>query len=128
MSDHENLTLYKRPPFGKCQRPGAFIGVNTVSTFAGVSDLMWHAQLLLALSLENEAVMSLPGEEKGCINHIHLTLCSDVGMFIHAIKVKFRLACLNTARITDLRAYVTAQNWMNSYESERMSTFPSDCA
>ena len=33
MSDHEHLTLYKRPPFGKCQRPGAFIGVNTVLLF-----------------------------------------------------------------------------------------------
>ena len=47
---------------------------------------------------------------------IHLTLCSDVtrawrfcaGVFIHAIKVEFRLACVNTAPIIDLIAYVTA--------------------
>ena len=36
-----------------------------------------------------------------------------VGAFIHAIKVKCRLACVNTVILTDLRAYVTAQTWMN---------------
>ena len=57
---------------------------------------------------------------------IHLTLCSDIthksqmqwthpiiehvapcfGVFIHAIKVKFWLAYVNTEPITDLRAYM----------------------
>ena len=57
---------------------------------------------------------------------IHLTLCSDStrkrskrtqlsrpwrfcdGVFIHVIKVTFRLACVNTVPITHLRAYITA--------------------
>ena len=53
---------------------------------------------------------------------IHLTLCSDITrkrsertkiiarvVLLHAIKVEYRLACLNTAPIIDLRAYVTAK-------------------
>ena len=36
-----------------------------------------------------------------------------VGMFIHAIKVECRSAYVNTAPITNLRAYVTAQTYMN---------------
>ena len=31
-----------------------------------------------------------------------------IGVFIHAIEVEFRLACVYTAAITDLCAYVTA--------------------
>ena len=59
---------------------------------------------------------------------IHLTLCNDVtrkcsertelsrawrfcvGVFIYAIKVEFQLACVNTAPITNLHGYVTAQS------------------
>ena len=36
-----------------------------------------------------------------------MALC--VGVFIHAIKVKFQLACAKNASITGLRAYITAQ-------------------